>query len=90
MAQSLLQNMLTALASGEMCTLGDLAEELKVGEPLLEQMLKDLERGGYLQTISISGCGDCTSCPLQERTCKVKGGSRAWFLTEKGRRIAES
>jgi Mn-dependent DtxR family transcriptional regulator len=60
----------------------DLARQLDVSEELLEQMLQDLARMGYLKPMA-DGCEThCAGCSLAE-TCTIGGPTRVWTLTEK-------
>ena len=56
MKDSPLQLLLERLAEGPVHTPTGLAQSLGVGPALLEQMLLDLERAGYLKTLKMS-CG---------------------------------
>ena len=56
MKDSPLQLLLERLAEGPVHTPTELAQFLGVGPALLEQMLLDLERAGYLKTLKMS-CG---------------------------------
>jgi hypothetical protein len=64
----------------------DLARELGVSPPLVEQLVADLLRSGCLR-VAIDECvaQGCTSCPLRT-SCSLPDGVRLWQLTEKGRR----
>jgi hypothetical protein len=54
-----------------------------VSEELLEQMLQDLARMGYLRPVA-DGCeAHCAGCPMAE-TCAIGGPTQVWTLTEKG------
>ncbi|RLC81126.1 MAG: hypothetical protein DRI61_04360 [Chloroflexi bacterium] len=61
----------------------ELAKRLEVSQALLEQMLEDLARMGYLKPAASQCPGQCVSCPLLNR-CAVGGQTRVWMLTEKG------
>ncbi len=80
-----LEKLLKRLANGQDHTLNDMASELGVPPGLVEQMLDDLERGGYVRRIE-AVCGErCETCPYQGR-CGITQGGRIWTLTEKGLR----
>jgi predicted ArsR family transcriptional regulator len=83
-----LEKLLERLANNQDHTLNELALELGVTPGLVEQMLHDLERGGYVRRIE-AVCGErCESCPYQGH-CGVTQGGRIWALTEKGLRNVE-
>jgi len=85
-----LDQLLSLLKKGGVHTPGELAARLGVTESLVDQMLADLSRMGYLRTISGSAClssspngSPCADCSLTD-TCAVSGpGGRVWALTEK-------
>lgn len=64
-----------------------LARELGVGEGLLEKMLEDALRLGYLSLVP-QGCQSaaCLGCPLHA-TCGTDGAARLWSITDKGWRL---
>lgn len=64
------------------------ARRLGVGQELVEQMITDLVRLGYLQAAT-PGCpaGACHSCS-QAAACSLRGHTRTWTLTARGRRLA--
>jgi len=77
------QGLLKRLASGTAQTIGQLAAELDVDRELLEQMLLDLERAGYLRAVQGCAEGQCRSCDLQA-LCTSSRRERVWLVTEKG------
>jgi hypothetical protein len=84
----MLTRLLEILNEGGVRTLADLACELDVGEALVEQMLLDLTRLGYLQCISTECNARCAGCPMAD-LCAIAGSGRVWALTEAGRRAAQ-
>ena len=84
-----LQGLLRLLAGGTVHTLAQLAAELGLDQELLKQMLLDLERAGYVQTISGCAEGQCRSCDLQG-LCTLGQRQRVWIVTEKGSRAARA
>jgi hypothetical protein len=57
-------------------------ERLAISQPMLEAMLEDLGRLGYLRAVS-GGCeGHCTGCSVGR--CSVSGPGRLWSLTDRG------
>ena len=92
----MLERLLDLLASGGVHTPGELAARLGVSDGLLDQMLTDLSRMGYLRQVGdvediacapspaapSSRCGGCSLVSA----CAVgagKSGSRVWALTDK-------
>ncbi len=90
----MLERLLDLLASGGVHTPGELAACLGVSDGLLDQMLTDLSRMGYLRQVGdvediacasspaapSSRCGGCSLVG----TCAVgKSGGRVWALTDK-------
>ena len=81
----MLRKLLQQVAEGGVRTRAELARKLGVSEGLVEQMLEDLARMGYLRPVA-GGCdAHCAACPLA-KTCAVGTPTRIWALTEKGLR----
>lgn len=83
------QGLLKRLASGTAQTVAQLATELDVDQELLEQMLLDLERAGYLRAVQGCADGQFRSCDLQA-LCTLGQPQRVWLVTEKGSRAARA
>ena len=82
----MLEQLLSLVTKGGVHSYEDLTKELSVSEPLLEAMLEDLARMGYLRAVN-DGCeGHCQACPMGG--CSVSGRGRLWTLTAKGARAA--
>ena len=82
----MIEQLLRILAEGGVHSYEELAERLSVPTPLLEMMLEDLSRLGYLRSIN-NGCGTrCAGCSIGG--CSIAGPSRLWVLTEKGSNAA--
>ena len=84
----MLHKLIRAIAEGQARSLGDLAKQLDVSVGLVEQMLEDLSRQGFLRLTSMecaSGCGGCPSASA----CSLTQPVRTWVLTEKGHQAAE-
>ena len=63
--------------------MGDLARELDTTPALVEVMLEDLGRMGYLKRVG-GECGEgCSGCPMAG-LCAVGGGGLVWTLAEQG------
>ena len=88
MATDLLQELLARMYNEQFRTLPELAQELDVDQMLLEQMLWDLERSGYLRLVGSVCRGQCGRCGKQEQCAPLAGG-RTWTVTEKGLRVAK-
>jgi hypothetical protein len=81
-----LEELLRLVAEGGVHSYEELAAALSVPLPLLEAMLENLARLGYLRSAE-AACGeDCRHCPIGG--CSVAGRGRLWVLTEKGARAA--
>jgi len=74
---------LQRLQNGGTYTVASLTRELGVSEALLELMIEDLVRMGYLAPVTGSCSGQCARCPLA-KACTIGGSTRVWALTEKG------
>lgn len=83
----MLENLLELLASGELSTVQDVASRLSVSVDLVEQMLQDLERGGYLVAVTGECDRHCAGC-AQAAICAILGNRRVWRVTDKGKRLA--
>ena len=82
----MLESLLRMVAEGGIHSYDSLANRLAISQPLLEVMLEDLARLGYLRPVE-EGCGkNCTSCPVG--SCSVTGPGRLWSLTDKGAKAA--
>jgi len=84
----MLRELMRMIAEGQIHSQVELARQLGVSEGLVEQMLEDLERMGYLTLIEGSCVSQCAACPLA-KFCAVGTSTRLWLLTEKGQRAAE-
>jgi hypothetical protein len=89
----MLERLLGLLATGGVHTPAELAARLGVSAGLLDQMLTDLSRMGYLRQVGDSACAPspdapsdrCDGCPLVGG-CAIgmdKSGGRVWALTDK-------
>lgn len=75
----MLARLLALITEGNLHTAGDLAAALGIGRELVEAMLADLQRQGYLVPPPPSCPGACAACPLQAACCPVEtstGGIR--------------
>ena len=85
----MLEKLLAMLATGQALTLADLAQELDTSTGLVEQMLLDLERAGYLRPIQTQCAGGCSGCAFQS-ACALTQGQRIWTVTGPGRRATQA
>jgi hypothetical protein len=82
----MLENLLQLVAEGGVHSYEDLTVRLAISQPLLEAMLEDLARRGYLRSVG-DGCGgQCGAC--HHGGCSIAGPGRLWTLTDKGARFA--
>jgi len=79
----MLEQLLKTLRQGSVHTYAGLARTLGVSEALLEGMLADLERMGYLRLVNEQCSGHCQGCPFGG-ICAIGGQGRIWTLTERG------
>ncbi|MFA5026659.1 MAG: hypothetical protein WC713_02200 [Candidatus Methylomirabilota bacterium] len=83
---SLLARLLGAMGSGAVHCPASLAQELDVSEAMVERMIQDLVRLGYLRSARPGGAGACGACPQNGSCGASRSGPRAWMLTDRGRR----
>ncbi len=76
--------LLSLVGQGGVHSYADLAHQLGVSEELLEQMLQDLARMGYIQPVGgTCDTSKCHHCPLGSG-CAMDARGRVWVLTGKG------
>ena len=87
----MLNRLLELLREGGTRRIRSLADELGTTPELVEAMLEDLARMGYLRRVGAKCSDKCTPCPLSEM-CEAGGSSHekrngqgltGWVLTEK-------
>ncbi|MDH7490073.1 MAG: HTH domain-containing protein [Anaerolineae bacterium] len=81
----MLEKLLKRLADGGAHTPESLARELGVSRDMVERMLADLERLGYLEAAGGACESKCAGCP-SAAVCAVGTPQRVWALTDKARR----
>jgi hypothetical protein len=82
-----LERLLKMVGEGGVHSYSELARSLRVSDELLEQMVEDLVRLGYLEPVGgtcSSACGECAMSDL----CAIGGQGQVWTLTAKGSRAA--
>jgi hypothetical protein len=82
----MLEKLLQLVAEGGVHSYEDLVGRLSISMPLLEAMLEDLVRMGYLRPVAQNCEGHCSGCSIG--SCSVSGPGRLWSLTDKGARAA--
>jgi hypothetical protein len=81
-----IEELLGLVAEGGIHSYDELARRLSISHPLLEAMLEDLSRLGYLSAVQ-DGCeGHCTGCGVSG--CSIVGTGRLWTLTDRGAKAA--
>lgn len=70
--------------------LPELARRLGVSETMLDSMIEDLVRMGYLAPAG-AGCeqGACQRCP-QRGGCLLPSAARLWTVTPRGRKAVQA
>lgn len=82
----MIEQLLRMVAEGGIHSYDELAQRLSISQPLLEAMLEDLARLGYLSAVQAGCQGHCTACGVSG--CSVVGAGRLWTLTDRGARAA--
>ncbi len=80
----MLEKLLRFIAEGGVSTYEELARRLWVSQPLVEAMLEELARLGYLRAVANGCAGHCAGC--SSGGCSVIGQGRVWTLTDMGAR----
>ena len=82
----MMEQLLQLVAEGGVHSYEDLTRHLSISQPLLEMMLEDLARLGYLRRVG-GDCGEhCPTC--HSSGCAIAGPGRLWALTARGARAA--
>ena len=84
----MLNRLLELLRSGGTRRVADLAGELDTTPELVEVMLEDLCRMGYLKRVGGACDGKCAACPMAG-LCAAGGDEQLWALTEKGMEVSK-
>jgi hypothetical protein len=81
----MLEKLLHLVGEGGLHSYAELAKQLAVPRPLLQAMIEDLARLGYLRPVD-GGCDQgCAGCPVPSDNCS---SALRWTLTAKGARAA--
>jgi DNA-binding Lrp family transcriptional regulator len=78
----MLDRLLDLLRSGGTRRVAELARELGTTPELVEMMLEDLCRKGYLKRVGGDCSGKCAACPMAG-LCAAGGAGKLWALTGK-------
>jgi predicted transcriptional regulator len=84
----MLEKLLQILATGGTHNLKHLAQQLDVSEALLQSMIEELVRLGYLQPLNAKCRADCKACPIAN-DCALGAANHIWVLTEAGKKVAQ-
>jgi len=79
----MLTRLLELLRMGGTHRVAELARELKTTPQLVEAMLEDLARMGYLKRVGGECGGGCASCPLAGLCTTGADNGRVWALAER-------
>ena len=79
----MLNRILELLRSGGTHRIADLARELETTSELVEMMLEDLARMGYLKRVDSACAGTCQGCSMAG-LCAAGAGGQMWALTGDG------
>jgi len=79
----MLEKLLDLLKQGGSHRVVDLARVLDTTPLLVDTMLEDLGRMGYIRPLEASCGTSCDSCPMSG-LCASGSSGRVWVLTEKG------
>lgn len=81
----MLERLLALLREGGARTYPELAKAIGVSEELLDALLEDLSRMGYIKPVAQACEGACANCPMSG-VCAVGERGKVWTLTAKGNR----
>lgn len=82
----MLERLLQLVAEGGLHSYQYLGRRLSIAPPMLDVLVEELVRLGYLRSVA-NGCSShCSDCAAGG--CTVVGQGRVWTLTEKGARAA--
>jgi hypothetical protein len=82
----MLIGLLKAIYNRPFASLEQLSQEMNVSYDLMENMVADLSKRGYLKTYEncFSACDDCS----MSSACEGQVHPKIWTLTDKGRELA--
>jgi predicted ArsR family transcriptional regulator len=84
----MLKRLLTLIAATDgVRSLDELARAMSISQPLVEQLMTELVRMGYLRAAEgTCAAAACSGCPVQSG-CQPGTTIGLWELTDKGRRL---
>ena len=77
----MLEQLMQQIQEGGTTSLTVLARQLKVSEALVEQMLSELVRLGYLRQLESCSGKACTGCP-QNASCSTHRQVQTWAVVK--------
>lgn len=83
----MLVELIRAINRRPMANLDQLSEELHVSQVLIENMVADLSKRGYLKSYETCASA-CDHCSISS-ACEGHAHPKIWTLTEKGRDLAQ-
>ncbi|NHJ13542.1 MAG: hypothetical protein EAX95_07680 [Candidatus Thorarchaeota archaeon] len=88
----MLKRVLQVIIKGEMMNAAEIARAIGVRPETLEDMIKLLLNRGFLRTENCASAEMtlCAACPSHAACASGVHSGRAYYVTEKGRRYAES
>lgn len=75
----MLEQLLKQLQQGRVYSVPGLARQFAVSEGLVEQMLAELVRLGYLRPVETCNQSACTGCP-QHTSCSTRRPAKTWAV----------
>ncbi len=85
----MLHRFLVAIQNGEVQSLFEIARALGISSSMALHMAQELTRRGYLEEIGSDCASTASGCPDCPAHSACQPGARHWFLTEKGRAVAQ-
>ncbi len=85
----MLLQLLEILRFGGTHTVKEIARQLDTSEALVQSMIDELIRLGFLKLAAQTCPGGCESCPMVS-CCTIGAKGRLWTLTEAGGRVSQS
>lgn len=77
----MLEQLMRQIQEGGTASVPALARQLNVSEALVDQMLSELARLGYLRPVEICSSEACTGCP-QKSSCSTQRPVRTWVVVK--------
>ena len=80
----MLMQLLSQIADGNTLSHTELSRRLNINNELLKQMILDLSRMGYIESVDDTcATSRCTHCPFSGECTSINKGKH-WVLTRKG------